>query len=82
MPIIPMSANKYHYAVQDGETARYRCDAGYQIEGQGNKVRRIDLTCNVNETHAMWDGPQPRCERKLMSNTTLYMVSVGFSEIT
>ena len=80
MPIIPMSANKYHYAVQDGETARYRCDAGYQIEGQGNKVRRIDLTCVANETHAMWDRPQPICERKLVQNTTLYIFLSDFQK--
>ena len=60
--------------IQDGETATYRCDDGYKLEGQDNDDDRVDLTCVANGTHAMWDGPQPRCERKYTSSNKRYYV--------
>ena len=37
-------------------TVSYRCAEGYQIIG------RADLICDVD---GRWNGPPPRCERKL-----------------
>ena len=43
--------------------ANYSCDVGYKLEGQGNGDTRVSLKCMANESHAMWDESQPRCER-------------------
>ena len=54
----------WYYVIQNGERAIYRCRSGYKLQAQGNRDRRIILNCIANETHAMFDGPQPVCERE------------------
>ena len=53
---------KYNHAIQTGQKAIYRCELGYKLGDLTNFDVKIVLTCLANESHAMWDGPQPRCE--------------------
>ena len=42
------------YETQEGGTATYTCDAGYQLNGASSR------TCQSNET---WSGSAPICTR-------------------
>ena len=43
---------------------KYQCYKGYKLVGKRNKDTKARLKCVGDSTHAYWNKPIPRCERK------------------
>ena len=52
------------WLLQAGQRARYRCIAGYRLEGEDNNADRARITC-VGDGLGIdgWDQARPNCER-------------------